>query len=216
VAALADHLRLVVLTPGAGRGKDVLLAARIAIECGATAIWLRERQRERAERRQLALALERLVAELPPPRPWRIVAGDVDVALESHADAVHLGFSDETPAAARSRCAGRLAIGYSAHDPLNAKDPRETAALLCCDYATLSPFAASRKAVPAARLAPLGPAEFARRRRAIARPVIALGGIDERNARVALAAGADGVAVLRAATDPGALRRLAALVAAAS
>ena len=52
----------------------------------------------------------------------------------------------------------------------------------------------------------LGLDELARICRAVSTPVVAIGGIDASNAAACIRAGAAGVAVIRAATDP-ALRR---------
>lgn len=200
MSALAERLRLVLVTPGRAAepgGADALVAlARAAVRGGATAVWLRERALPRGELAAVALRVRDAVRPLGAAV---LLSGDVDLALELELDAVQLGFRDVRPEAARARAGRRLSIGVSAHDPLDA------AALAACDYAVLAPL----HAVPG-KGAALGLERFAACVRACPVPVVALGGIDAGNAASALAAGAAGVAVLRAlaaAADPAAAAR---------
>jgi thiamine-phosphate pyrophosphorylase len=119
-----------------------------------------------------------------------IVNDDVDAALELGADGVHLGQSD--PGAERARARGLL-LGRSAvtFDQAVAAD---------ADYLGVGPVWATPSKADADP--PLGIAELARICRAVAVPVIAVGGIDSSNAGDCIRAGAAGVAVIRAATDP--------------
>jgi thiamine-phosphate pyrophosphorylase len=120
-----------------------------------------------------------------------IVNDDVDAALELGADGVHLGQSD--PGADRARARGLL-LGQSAvtFDQALAAD---------ADYLGVGPIWATPSKGDADR--PIGVAELGRICRAVAVPVIAIGGIDPSNAGDCIRAGAAGVAVIRAATDPG-------------
>jgi thiamine-phosphate pyrophosphorylase len=120
-----------------------------------------------------------------------IVNDDVDAALELGADGVHLGQAD--PGAERARTAG-LVVGRSAttYD--------EAVALEDADYLGVGPIWATPSKGDAAT--PLGIAELTRICAAVRIPVIAIGGIDATNAASCLAAGAAGVAAIRAASDP--------------
>ena len=120
-----------------------------------------------------------------------IVNDDVDAALELGADGVHLGQSDEGAARARAR---RLLLGRSA-------TTFEEAVSADADYLGVGPVWATPAKPDAAP--PLGIAELERICRAVDVPVIAIGGIDASNAGDCIRAGAAGVAVIRAATDPG-------------
>jgi len=120
-----------------------------------------------------------------------IVNDDVDAALELGADGVHLGQSDEGAARARAR---RLLLGRSA-------TTFEEAVSADADYLGVGPVWATPSKPDAAP--PLGIAELERICRAVDVPVIAIGGIDASNAGDCIRAGAAGVAVIRAATDPG-------------
>jgi thiamine-phosphate pyrophosphorylase len=120
-----------------------------------------------------------------------VVDDDVDAALELGADGVHLGQSDEGAERARARglILGRSATTYA------------EAVVADADYIGAGPIWATPSKPDAAP--PLGLAELERICRAVDVPVIAIGGIDASNAGDCIRAGAAGVAVIRAATDPG-------------
>jgi len=123
-----------------------------------------------------------------------VVNDDLDAALDLGADGVHLGQSD--PGAERARQRGLL-LGRSA-------TTYEEAVAADADYLGVGPIwetPSKEDADPA-----LGLEELARICAAVSMPVIAIGGIDASNAADCIRAGAAGVAVVRAATDP-ALRR---------
>jgi thiamine-phosphate pyrophosphorylase len=120
-----------------------------------------------------------------------VVNDDVDAALELGADGVHLGQSD--PGAARARARGLL-LGRSA-------TTYDEAVEVDADYLGVGPIWATPSKHDAAP--PLGLAELERICGAVAIPVIAIGGVDASNAADCIRAGAAGVAVIRAATDPG-------------
>jgi thiamine-phosphate pyrophosphorylase len=119
-----------------------------------------------------------------------VVNDDVDAALELGADGVHLGQSDEGAARARAR---GLLLGRSAtsFDEAVAAD---------ADYLGVGPIWPTPSKGDADP--PLGLAELERICAAVSVPVIAIGGIDASNAGACIRAGAAGVAVIRAATDP--------------
>lgn len=123
-----------------------------------------------------------------------IVNDDVDAALELGADGVHLGQSDPGAELARRRglLLGRSATTY------------EEAVVADGDYLGVGPIWATPSKLDAATA--FGLDELARICAAVSVPVIAIGGIDASNAAGCIRAGAAGVAVIRAATDP-ALRR---------
>jgi thiamine-phosphate pyrophosphorylase len=120
-----------------------------------------------------------------------VVNDDVDAALELGADGVHLGREDTGAERARARglLLGRSATTYA--------EAVETEA----DYLGVGPIWTTPSKTDAAP--PLGLSELERICRAVSVPVIAIGGIDATNARRCIHVGAAGVAVVRAATDPG-------------
>jgi thiamine-phosphate pyrophosphorylase len=120
-----------------------------------------------------------------------IVNDDVDAALELGADGVHLGQSDEGAARARAR---GLILGRSA-------TTFDEAVSADADYLGVGPVWETPSKSDASP--PLGVAELERICRAVDVSVIAIGGVDASNAGDCIRAGAAGVAVIRAATDPG-------------
>jgi thiamine-phosphate diphosphorylase len=166
---------------------DDLETARRAVETGATVVQLRVKA-PTAEVVARGAGFRELGATF-------VVNDDVDAALALRADGVHLGQSD--PGAERARDAGLL-LGRSAvtFDQAVAAD---------ADYLGVGPIwetPSKEDADPA-----LGLEELARICAAVTTPVVAIGGIDASNAAACIRAGAAGVAVVRAATDP-ALRRV--------
>jgi thiamine-phosphate pyrophosphorylase len=161
--------------------------ARQAVEAGATVVQLRVKA-PTAEVVSRGWGLRGLGTTF-------VVNDDVAATLELGADGVHLGQEDEGADAARSR---GLLLGRSAttYDEAVAAD---------ADYLGVGPIWETPSKSDAAP--PLGLGELARICRAVRAPVIAIGGIDASNAAECIRAGAAGVAVIRAATDP-ALRRV--------
>jgi thiamine-phosphate pyrophosphorylase len=147
--------------------------------------------RDHAESVATRLALARALLEIARPRGARVVVHDrIDLALAASADGVQLGERSIGVGDARALLGTASFVGRSCHDLAGLLAARDAGA----DAATLSPLFASPGKGSA-----LGVAAFAELRAAVpSLPIIALGGIDATNARTALAAGADGVAALRA------------------
>ena len=116
----------------------------------------------------------------------------------------HVGQSDLPAAAARAILGPDAILGVSLDDPEQARaiDPAQV------DYVAHGPFAATATKADAG--GPVGADGLAAARRLTGLPLIAIGGIDARNAAAAVRAGADGVAVvsaIMAAADPEAASR---------
>jgi len=117
----------------------------------------------------------------------------VDVAALLPFSGVHLGQADLPPAAARPLLLPSSIIGASAHDLAQVA---AAAADEAVDVVAIGPvFPTSSKAAPDPVV---GLATVRESRRLTAKPLVAIGGIDERNLGAVLAAGADTVAVLSA------------------
>jgi thiamine-phosphate pyrophosphorylase len=123
-----------------------------------------------------------------------VVNDDVEAAVELEADGVHLGQGDA--GAERARAAGLL-LGRSV-------STLDQALGADADYLGAGPVWATPSKRDAD--APLGLDGLREICAAASLPVVAIGGIDASNAGDCIRAGAAGVAVIRAATDPG-LRR---------
>jgi len=136
------------------------------------------------------ISLTRALIDVARPRGARIVVHDrLDLCLATSADGVQLGERSVDVQDARALLGSRW-IGRSCHDA----EGLRAAVVAGADGATLSPlFASPGKGTP------IGVERFAELVALVpSLPVIALGGIDATNAGRALAAGARGVAALRA------------------
>ena len=162
-----------------------------AIAGGAALVQYRQKGLAHA----LALAQARELASLCRQAGVAFIVNDsIELALDCGADGVHVGRDDAAVAQAR-RAMPRGIVGASCY-----ADPRAAAvaAREGADYVGIgSVFASSTK--PAAVRAPLSAIALARREGGIA--VAAIGGITADNAREALDAGADMVAVISAIFD---------------
>jgi thiamine-phosphate pyrophosphorylase len=121
-----------------------------------------------------------------------VVNDDVEAALVLGADGVHLGQTD--PGAERAVAEGLL-VGISAPGAEEARG----AEALGAGYIGAGPVWATPSKPDAGP--PIGLAGLAEICAAVSIPVVAIGGIDASNAAECLAAGAAGVAVVRAAAD---------------
>jgi thiamine-phosphate pyrophosphorylase len=192
---VALDMRLYALIdPEHSGGNDIAELARQVAEGGATLLQMRDK---RSGTRVMIEHAARIRAMVAPLRRPFIVNDRVDVALACGADGVHLGEEDMRAEDAR-RLLGRTAvIGLS----LKSDTEAESAPLAIVDYVGIGGvFATTSKQNTAP---PIGIAGLARlaaivRRRAPALPVCAIAGITADNASQAIAAGADGVAVISA------------------
>jgi len=124
----------------------------------------------------------------------RIIINDrADIALALRADGVHLGQDDLPPDAARQLLGADAIIGFSTHNPVQAK----LAAQLPLSYVAIGPiFATNSKCNPDAIVGIEG---LRRVRDAVGDiPLVAIGGITIENAAAVISAGADAVAVIGA------------------
>jgi thiamine-phosphate pyrophosphorylase len=168
--------------------------ARQAVAAGATVVQLRVKA-PTAEVVARGRGFQELLATF-------VVNDDVEAAIALGADGVHLGQGDEGADAAR---AAGLLLGRSA-------STLDEALAADADYLGVGPIwetPSKRDADPA-----IGVGGLREICAAVAIPVVAIGGIDASNAGECIRAGAAGVAVIRAATDPGLRRAVDASLAA--
>lgn len=158
---------------------------------GAAAVQLRDKQL--AARELLALARE-LVALCHSAGHRLLVNDRLDVALAAGADGVHLPAAGVAPIEARRLLGQGGWIGCSCHSEADVRRALEGGA----DFATVGPVydTPSKRAYGA----PVG-LEVLRRAAPLGLPLVALGGIDVLNAGEAVAAGARGLAAIRAWLD---------------
>ncbi|HUE76139.1 MAG TPA: thiamine phosphate synthase [Chloroflexota bacterium] len=176
-----------------------------AVRGGITAIHLRDRDLPARDMVRLAVSLREVIAG----RALLFVNDRVDVALASAADGVQLGESSLPVADARRVAGQRLLLGRSVHSLDGACRAADDGA----DFVVLGTIFASRSHPGQAGA---GVALVRSVRDVVRVPIIAIGGIDERNAGEVMRAGADGVAVISAILGSddvlAATRRLAAVV----
>jgi thiamine-phosphate pyrophosphorylase len=189
---LASRLRgLYAITPELSDSTRLLAMVDACLSGGAAAIQYRAKTLGLDRQREQASALRALCRARGVPF---IVNDAVELARAVDADGVHLGREDADVRHARDALGARL-IGVSCYDDL--ARVREAAAR-GADYVAIgSVFASATK--PQACRAPL--ALLGEARRISGLPVVAIGGITQANAREAIAAGADMVAVISALFD---------------
>ena len=183
-------LTLLAITDDLRDGVPGLVSrATAAVRGGATMLQVRLKH---APARELVEVARALIAAVPVP----VLLNDrADVALAANAAGVHLGVDDLPVAAVRRMAPEGFIIGasFGADEELaHARD---------ADYVGIGPvFGTSSKRDAGDAI---GLAGFRRLRALMPCPAVAIGGITESGARELAAAGADGVAVIRAVlSDP--------------
>jgi thiamine-phosphate pyrophosphorylase len=162
-----------------------LETARGAVEGGATVVQLRLKGASTEEVVSAGAAFRELDATF-------VVNDDVQAAIALGADGVHLGRDD--PGAATAVASGLL-LGTSAASV----DEAKAGQALGASYIGAGPVWETPTKPDADP--PIGLDGLAEICEAVFVPVIAIGGVDAANAAECLAAGAEGVAVVRAAAD---------------
>jgi thiamine-phosphate pyrophosphorylase len=183
-------------------GRDLVPVIEAAVRGGATIIQIRAK--DYPFRAFIELG-RRAAAVLKKRRVPLLINDRVDVALGCGAAGVHLGQQDMPPALARRALRKGAIIGVSVNTPEEAREAENQGA----DYIGAGPAYATTTITTG--LPVLGPDGIRRIKDAVHIPVVAIGGITDRNAQAIRGAGADGVAVLSAilsAADPETAARL--------
>ncbi len=182
----------------------------MALRGGAACIQLREKDASTRDFVEEALRIKTIMA----PFPASLIINDrIDVALAVGADGVHIGQRDMPCEIARKLLGSGAIIGLS----VETWEDVERAEALDVDYLGVSPvFMTPTKTDTKSHWGLEG---LSRIRDATRRPLIAIGGINASNAKDAIRAGADSIAVVSAicaAPDPyGAARELNVIIQAA-
>lgn len=205
-----DWSLYVVTDAGLSRGRSHLAVIEAAIAGGATVVQYREKAASTRQMIAEALALRELTRRAGVPL---IVNDRLDVALAIDADGVHVGQDDMPAAVARRLIGPDKLLGVSAANLAEAMQAVQDGA----DYLGVGPvFATPTKPDAAPPIGMEGLREICRH---VPLPVVAIGGINAANAAAAIAAGAQGIAVVSAVVAAedvvAAARQLRALVAAA-
>ena len=193
--------RLYLVTPGDPPAGPLDEFLPRVLEAGVDIVQLRDKHREARPLLEFAAVVRRRTAEFGA---LFFVNDRVDLAIAAEADGVHVGQQDLSPAEARRQMGPQALVGLSTHAP---GEILEAASSQEADYLAVGPVYATptkpgRPAVGTelVRFAAGHPAQ----------PFFAIGGIDRRNLKEVLAAGASRIAVVRALTeaeDPAAAAR---------
>ncbi|OIQ83880.1 thiamine-phosphate synthase [mine drainage metagenome] len=180
---------LYAVTPDLADTPRLLGLVEAALQGGASLLQYRNKQASAARRMQQAGVLLALCRQYGVPL---IINDHVELCRTLDADGVHLGGNDADVAAARAQLGSGKIIGASCYDRLDLAAMAKAAG---ADYVAFgSCFGSSTK--PLAIRAPLE--LFSQARQQIGLPLVAIGGIDAENAGLAMAAGADALAVISA------------------
>jgi thiamine-phosphate pyrophosphorylase len=188
----------------AGRGH--LEVARQALAGGARIIQLRDKRI--GPEAQTDIARE-LVSMAHAAGALLIVNDLVEVALGAGADGVHVGRSDIPAAEARARLGPEAIIGAT----VDTADEARAAEVDGADYVGVGPVFATATKPDAGT--PVGLEHLRAMRDAVGIGVVAIGGITAGNVALALAAGADGAAVISAIVSADDMERATREIAAA-
>ena len=191
---------LYAVTPDLADTALLVSKVQIVLAAGARLLQYRNKTADGDTRREQAQALLDLCRH---HGATLIINDDVALACALDADGVHVGRDDISVRDARARLGRGKIVGASCYDDI---EKARAAAAHGADYVAFGSFFAS-SVKPGAVRAPLSLLTAAR---ALALPVVAIGGITLDNARQLIDAGADAVAVISAlfgAHDIGAATR---------
>lgn len=190
VSEMPNKIRgLYAVTPDE-ENTDVLLAkVEAALRGGINVLQYRNKRAGHKLQTQQARAILPLCRQYQVPF---IINDSIKLCLTLDADGVHLGGDDGNLAEARARLGANKILGASCYNRLELALAAEQAG---ADYAAFGAcFASGTK--PGAPVAPLQ--LFAQAKQAVSIPLVAIGGISLENAKQAVAAGADAIAVVGA------------------
>jgi thiamine-phosphate pyrophosphorylase len=190
-----------VTDPSVGRGLVAHTAAALrGFPSGVVAVQLRARGATGWELLDIARALRTVVSEAGQ---LLLVNDRVDVVVAAGADGVHLPSAGIPPGDARRLVGSGRLVAVSCHSLADVEQARDAGA----DFATFGPIfdtPSKRGFGPPVGLGPLREASL------LGLPLVGLGGVDVVNAPEVVAAGAYGVAAIRAwldAPDPAVIVR---------
>lgn len=179
----------VITDPAIGKGRSHVEIARLAIAGGAGVVQLRDKACDSDD----LIRSGREIASIAKETGTLFIVNDLpDVALACGADGVHLGQDDMPVAVVRKIAPRPFVIGVSVSTSTEAKKADSDGA----DYLAASPVFPTGTKSDARGFC--GLAGIRRIRTVTDLPLVAIGGIGPENARDAIEAGADGIAVISA------------------
>jgi thiamine-phosphate pyrophosphorylase len=184
-----DWTLYVITDAKLSRGRSHLEVAQAAIEGGASIIQFRDKEMSTRQLVETARKMKELTDEARIPL---IINDRLDVALAVDADGVHVGQDDMPAALARQLIGPHKILGVSASTVEEALQAEREGA----DYVSASPVFTTPTKPDAPP--PTGLEGLRAIVEAVNLPVIAIGGINEKNAAEVIEAGAQGIAVISA------------------
>lgn len=177
-------------------GKDFFKVAEAAVKGGVDLVQIREKDLDVEAFLDKTIKLRELLDRYHVPL---IVNDSLEVAMEAGVSGIHVGNSDTTPAAIREQWPDCSILGYSLEEISQLQSPHAALA----DYIALSPvFSTPTKTNT---IIEWGLEGIARVRSLSSKPLVAIGHIDQYNAKDIIRAGANCLAVVSAicgAADP--------------
>ena len=176
-----------ILDAGQTKDRSLTNILRDLIKGGAKLVQLRAKELTSSEFFNVATDACRIAHEAGA---IFIVNDRADIALACRADGVHLGQEDLPPAAVRNILGKNKLIGVSTHNLAQAKEAERDGA----DYIGFGPiFGTTSKDTG---YSPRGLAMLREVRKAVKIPIVAIGGITEKNVAQVWDAGADSAAII--------------------
>ncbi len=172
------------------KGRSHAEIARLAIEGGADVIQLRDKSASSRKLYEDALAIRKITRQA---NVIFIVNDRLDIALAVDADGVHVGQKDMPALVAHQLIGKNKILGVSAETVDEAVQAEKDGA----DYLGVGPIFEARATKPDAG-EPMGLFLLRQVRQKCQVPIIAIGGINQNNAKEVIQAGADGIAVISA------------------
>lgn len=196
-----ERLLLYAVTDRGSRGLETFLEQiEEALRGGVTMVQLREKELSGEELVREAVLVRELCHRSGVPL---IVNDDVDAALLSGADGVHLGLEDAPVSQVRRRCGADFIIGATAKTVEQAR----AAFVAGADYLGVGAVFPSPTKKNAVRITA---EELERICRSVPVPAVAIGGISPENVGELAGGGMDGIAVVSALFGAEDVRRAAA------
>ncbi|HEY8908776.1 MAG TPA: thiamine phosphate synthase [Desulfosporosinus sp.] len=169
------------------RGRDLVQSIELAIQGGVTLVQLREKSVSTREFLELAIRVKEITFRYRIPL---IINDRLDIALAAKADGLHVGQDDLPMAKARELFPNKI-IGVSASTLAEALLAQQQGA----DYLGVGAIYTTSTKTDAPEVS-LDQLELIKK--SVTIPVVAIGGINEKNLKQVLATGVDGVSVVSA------------------
>jgi thiamine-phosphate pyrophosphorylase len=190
----------VVTDESLSKGRSNVEVARLAYEGGADVVQLRMKGASKEDMLRDALAIKEIADDLGR---FFIVNDNVEVALESEADGVHLGQSDMSARKAMGILGPGAIVGVSVTNVAEALRAKEDGA----DYVGVGSIFSTATKPDAAQC--LGLDAIYEIKQSVDIPLVAIGGINRGNIQDVIRAGADSAAVVSAVVSQDDIKKAA-------